>query len=242
MVNPIVATSRPSAPESARILLFIAAALVLVVWQLPFGPQVLYPFTILATYAHEMGHGIAALLMGASFERLLIYPDGSGLAEWRGDVGRIGRAFIAAGGLIGPSVLGSLVLVASSRPSRARLVLGALAIVMALSLLFFVRSLFGLVFVATSAAALFAIARFLPKAAPFGCQLVGVLLCLSVFRDLDYMFSAGGVVAGIARPSDSAAIADALLLPYWFWGGLVALSAFAVLGIGLWLALRPART
>ena len=60
------------------------------------------------------------------------------------------------------------------------------------------------------------------------------MLCLSWFRDLDYMFSARAVVAGVARPSDSAVIADALWLPYWFWGGVVAALSLTLLVFGLW--------
>lgn len=53
------------------------------------------------------------------------------------------------------------------------------------------------------------------------------------------MFSEGGVVGGVAHRSDSAAIADALLLPYWFWGGAVLLVSASALALGLGFALRP---
>ncbi|MGE0179872.1 MAG: M50 family metallopeptidase, partial [Sphingomonas sp.] len=53
-------------------------------WQTTLGSLILYPFTILATWFHEMGHGIAAMLAGRGFERLIIFADGSGFAEsWR---------------------------------------------------------------------------------------------------------------------------------------------------------------
>jgi hypothetical protein len=37
-------------------------------------------------------------------------------------------------------------------------------------------------------------------------------------------------------PGDASQIAEALLLPYWVWGGLLSL---LVLAIGVWLYLRP---
>ena len=40
--------------------------------------------------------------------------------------------------------------------------------------------------------------------------------------------------------SDTGQIAEALLLPYWFWGALVAATSFAVLAIGLRAALTGA--
>ena len=40
----------------------------------------LYPFTLLGTWVHEMGHGLGALLCGGRFDRLEIFEDASGLA------------------------------------------------------------------------------------------------------------------------------------------------------------------
>lgn len=219
----------------------LAAVLTVALWQFHWGRLALYPFTLLATYAHEMGHGLTALLVGANFESLRMFPDGSGLARWTGSVGRVGRALVAAGGLVGPSVAGAILLAVSRRRRWAPYLLYVVGGLMLLSVLLFTRGWFAPVFVGVMGALLIGVARFAPGAgAAFVVQLVGVQLCLAVFRDVDYMFSPGGVVDGVQRPSDSAAIADALLLPYWFWGAGVAVFSFAVLGAGLWLALRPA--
>ena len=235
MFNGSVAISR----RDARGLLLAAAVITLVAWQLPLGRMALYPFTLLATYAHEMGHGLTALIVGGSFEALEMYPDGSGLARWSGSVGAFGRAFVAAGGLVGPSIAGAAVLLLSRDPKRAPRLLFALAVLMGLSVLLFARSLFAVAFVVASAACFAGVAKYGAKTiAPFFVQLVGVQLCLSVFRDVSYMFSEGAMVGGKLRPSDSAAIADALWLPYWFWGGAVAVLAFGVLAGALYLALR----
>ena len=217
----------------------IIATLTLVVWQLPYGQLMLYPLSILATYAHEMGHGLMALLMGASFDRLAMFPDGSGFAVWSGDVGRIGRGLIAAGGLVGPSIAGASLLAVSHRRRLSRYVLMALGALMLFSLVMVVRSLFGLAFVGLFGALLLIFARVSGgRLAPLVLQLVGVNLCLAIFKDVHYMFSEGGVVDGVKRMSDSAAIADALFLPYWFWGGLTALFSCAVLALGIYLAFR----
>lgn len=230
----------PPTNESARLPLILAAALVLVLWQVPYGQHILYPFSLLATYAHEMGHGITALITGGSFESFVMYPDGSGLATWTGG-GRLRQAMVAAGGLLGPTIAGAAILVASRRPKRARWVLFALALGMALSVPLFVRNFFGVLFVLGMAVAIGLSAKLFPRFAPFLAQLLGVVLCVALFRDLDYMFSSGGVIAGEQRLSDSGAIAEALFLPYWFWGALVAATAVIVLCAGLWAALRSNR-
>jgi hypothetical protein len=239
MADPVVA------PESSgRGVLLLAALVAVVGWQLPYGPQVLYPLTLLATYVHEMGHGVTAMLVGARFESLMMHPDGSGLAMWVGSPGRIGRGIVAAGGLVGPSFVGAVVLTTSRWPwaARAMLILGA--VVMGASALLFAGNIFAWAFTIAGAVLLTLAARFLPRgAAAFVLQFLGVMLCLSVFRDLDYMFSEGGMVGGQLQRSDSAAIAEALFLPYWFWGAMVAATSFVVLGLGLWAALgrrRPA--
>ena len=61
--------------------LIIAGVLVIFLPQLPLGNYLLYPFTILTTWFHEMGHGLAALALGWEFERLVLLSDGSGYAE-----------------------------------------------------------------------------------------------------------------------------------------------------------------
>lgn len=77
--------------RSGRVAIIVSIALVLIAWQIPYGRLVIYPLSLLGTYVHEMGHGLTALVLGADFERLVMFPDGSGFAEWRGDVGRLAR-------------------------------------------------------------------------------------------------------------------------------------------------------
>lgn len=222
---------------SSRTLLLLSIAAIAVVWRLPYGQQVLYPFSLLATYAHEMGHGLAALLVGAEFDRLVLYANGSGLAQWHGSPGRLGAALVAAGGLLGPSVAGVMLLLLSRSARNARILLAVLAAFVFLTLILWVRNPFAVGFL-VAISALFALsARWLPDlAAAFLLHFIAALLCLAWFRDLDYMFSARAFVGGTSMPSDSALIAEALFLPYWFWGGVVAVFSLALLAIGVRVA------
>ena len=44
---------------------------------LPFGRFFIWPLLILSTFAHEMGHGFAALIVGAHFDSLQIFLNGA---------------------------------------------------------------------------------------------------------------------------------------------------------------------
>jgi hypothetical protein len=213
------------------------AAATLILWQFRWGQFALYPFTLLATYAHEMGHGLTAALLGQDFVSLRLFPDGSGVAHWQGDAGRVARALIAAGGLVGPSIAGGALLAATRVRRASRWLLLTLGLFAAGSVLLMVRNFFGVLLVGGFAAAAFAVVRFRPGWSPLVVQILAVELALSVFRDVDYMFSNQAVVAGVPRPSDSGVMAEALILPYWFWGTLVALFSLAAVGLGAWIAL-----
>ncbi|MFZ4625632.1 MAG: M50 family metallopeptidase [Rhodoferax sp.] len=214
--------------------LMLAGAAIALIWQLPYGTLLLYPLTLLATYAHEMGHGLTALLLGASFDQMLLHADGSGMALWHGNPGRMATALIAAGGLLGPTLAGIGLLLLSGSARFARAVLLLLALLLILSAAVWSRNAFGIGFLLAWAIVLALAAKVLPAAmAAFVLHLIAVTLCLSWFTDLDYMFSAQAVVNGVAHPSDSAMIAQALGLPYWFWGAVVALLSLALALLGI---------
>lgn len=225
---------------NSRSLLMLALAAIAAIWQLPYGQLALYPFSLLASYAHEMGHGLAALMVGARFDQLILNVDGSGLAHWRGNPGRLAAAWVAAGGLLGPTVAGVALLLLSRSPRHARLLLGACAVLIFLTVVLWARNPFGIVFLLGAAACLALSARWLPDlAAAFLLNFIAALLCLSWLRDLDYMFSNSAVLADGVHQSDTGLIANALFLPYWFWGAVVALISLALLIAGFRLATGP---
>lgn len=218
----------------SRSLLILSTLTVVVLWQVPYGPQLLYPLTLLATYAHEMGHGITALLTGSDFDHLVLHADGSGMAMWRGNPGRVATALIAAGGLVGPTFAGIGLLLVSRKPRHARTVLGCVAALVVVTVVLWSRNVFGVVFLLAVAATLGIAARTLtPAAAAFVLHFIAATLCLSWFTHLGYLFSAQAIVNGVVMPSDSSVIAQALWLPYWFWGGLLALFSLAVAAWGI---------
>lgn len=208
-------------------------------WQTSLGRLVLYPFTILATWFHEMGHGITAMLAGSSFERLLIFSDGSGLAQTLRptDSSGVVDALIAASGPLGPAIIGALLIVASRSASATRGALAALGIALILSTIIWVRSLIGWLMLPPLGLAILGLSR--SSSLPgqrFGIQFLGVQACISAWSQFGYLFSSEASVSGALNRSDTAAIADALLLPYWFWGATISAAIVAL----LWWALKAA--
>lgn len=131
--------------NSRLLWLLLAAFITVALWQMPFGNFILYPFTILATWFHEMGHGLTAIALGGRFEKLMIFPNGSGLAYHSGGLafGAVGKALVSAGGLMGPSIAGAALLLASRQRKSARQVLFVLGTLLIFSTLIWVRALYG---------------------------------------------------------------------------------------------------
>jgi hypothetical protein len=238
-----VPTLRPKGGRAGLIGAFLGAvALSFGLSHVPWGRYVLYPFAMLSTWAHEMGHGLTALLVGGRFSHLELYADLGGVAYHAGSGGRIANALVAAGGLLGPALLGGIIIILGARQRTARIVSLALSLALAVSLALWVRNPFGMIIVAAIAAALGAIARWGPDPVRVVVtQLLGIQLCLGSFSDFDYMFTKGFVRDGQPMTSDTQAIAQSLLLPYWFWGALIAGLSIIIMLAAFWLAwVRPA--
>lgn len=216
---------------------WIAVVLSLVLPRLPYGRNLLYPFALLATWAHELGHGITALLAGGSFKRLVIYRNLDGLA-YSSRVGTFGRAIVAAGGLLAPAAAGGAIIVLGARESSAPWILGVLAAVVLVSVVLFVRNLYGWVALALIGLALIGTAAYAPEPVRiFVAQLIGIQFCFASWGSLNYMFTKNFRQAdGTLTDSDTQTIANALVLPYWFWGGVIAALSGAIVAGSFYMA------
>ena len=237
-----MSTSLADQDHGQRVALLLGMALAsIVLWQTTLGSLALYPFTILATWFHEMGHGIAAMLTGRGFERLQVFADGSGVAETMGPVDgyRVTDALIAASGPLGPAIAGALLIVSSRSPTMTRNALAVLGAALIVSTAIWVRSLTGWLVLPALGVAIVGLA--LRGSEPwqrFVIQFLGVQACISVWQQFDYLFSPGGTVDGQLQRSDTGAIADVLLLPYWFWGASISAAILALLWWSFRLAFR----
>lgn len=233
----------PASPgRQAAIVLVGSVAITLAMFLLP-SPEhtwwLLAPFRWLHIYVHEFGHGIAAILSGGKFDSFEMYTR-SGLAHTRVSSG-LAAAFVSAGGLCGPAVVGGIFLAAGRNVKWARYALGAFGAFMALSLVLWTRTSFGWGFGATVAALSLLVAL---KAKPALAQMVlvflGVQLALSAYTGGGYLFTQYvEIQSGYRGASDTQAMSEALGLPYWFWGGACAAFSAIVLLAGLWTYVRP---
>ncbi|MGE0706821.1 MAG: M50 family metallopeptidase [Planctomycetota bacterium] len=239
------AAGRLGSFERRKLALSFLAAVVATVGlrHVPWGQYVLYPLALLGTWAHELGHGLTALLVGGRFEKLVIYSNLGGTAfsaapGW-------GEPLVSAGGLLGPAFAGGLLIVLGARERLAAGVLSGLALALWLSLLLWVRNLYGAVAIGALGAVVAGCAWWTPRLVRvFLAQLVGIQLCLASLSSFDYMFTQRFERDGQLVLSDTEAIARAipLPLPYWFYGALIAALSLAILGLAFYVAwIRPLR-
>lgn len=200
----------------------------------------LAPFRWLHIYVHEFGHGIAALLSGGSFDHFEMYTY-SGLAYTR-PTGALSAAFVCAGGLCGPAVVGGAFLAVGRHERIARWALAGFGAFMALSLVLWTRTPFGWGFGAVVAALALGVAlRGSAGLARMVVVFLGVQLALSVYTGGGYLFTQYVTIQnGHRGPSDTQAMADAIGGAYWFWGAVCAAFSALVLLAGLWMYVRPA--
>lgn len=227
-------SEKPNGTWGGKTALLIAAAASVGIAMLPWDlyRMVAWPLMLFSTFAHEMGHGLTALLLGGTFHEFVMTPDGAGMATFSLDAGsgRIALAIVSAGGLVGPAILAAIYFRMARTPQLAKTALAALAGIGALAILLVVRNGFGMMFVGAVSAIALVIASFLPaRINQLVVAFLAVQLSICVYTRSDYLFteSAGN------GPSDVAQMADALLLPYWFWGSICAVFSACILFWGV---------
>lgn len=235
-------TTKTGAGHGGPIALAAVCA-ALVAW-LPLRFEILalvaFPFRLLSTTVHELGHGVMALLTGGSFSRYLVFADGSGLAYtaggWR-------WAVIPAGYLAVAVFAGGLILIGGLRRGPARALLGIGIVIGLLSLRYSIPSVFsgdvlaglltsisglalgaGLVWVGLQASA---------AAASFALHLIAFQAALTAFGDLWTLI--GLSTANVRVGTDAHSMANLALLPPIVWAALWALAS---LGITVWAVHR----
>jgi hypothetical protein len=225
-----------------EIVLYAVLAAACIAW-LPWLGALAYPFRLLLTLVHELSHGLAALATGGAFQRLVVSPDGSGLAYtaggWR-------LAVIPAGYIGAAAFAGGLVLVGSS-PRAGRWALGAVGAFVALaSLRYGLPSLLspdaagGALAVVTGLALGVAFLGIAARAgAPwvlFTVYLVAIEAGLAALTDVWTLIGLSG--GGSERATDARAMAELTWIPAMVWACFWALLAAAILVGAIRLAWR----
>jgi len=185
-------------------------------WSTP----VVYPLKIFVVLLHEISHGVVAVATGGAIQRIVITADQGGLCQCPG-----GSPFLTlSAGYLGSLAWGALILMAArARGTWPRIFAGGIGVLVIVITLFYVRSLFGLVFGIAFGAAMVVVGR------QFGVEVSKVLLtalgltsCLYALLDIK-----SDVLDRPEVMSDARMLAELTGVPTVVWG---------LLWIGLGLA------
>lgn len=205
--------------QRALILALFAS---LLLWNLPFGGLVLYPFKLLATWLHEMSHGAVMLITGAGFKHLEIFEDTSGIAQAKYSVSGAGRVAIHCAGYMGTALLGAILLIVGQTRPYARSVMAGLGAILGLSALVWIRNDFGEHMAYLGMAAAFGIA-ILPseRLAILLVNFVAIQSCINALLDIRVLFRTDMVINGkVVGASDAHNMANATFGNHWLWASV----------------------
>lgn len=216
------------------------------------------PFRNLGIFVHEMGHGLSALLTGGKFYWFQMEMMQGGVAITSGGV----SAVTLLGGLLGPSLAGAALLVASTRLQNLKWAMGGLIAFFAVGVYYMIKPIFMsaqtypflnewssrfLLSLVIPVGGIL-ITWFLMKQGDLVqrlyMQLLGILMLYSGYSDTSYVFMYEQLDNGLY--SDSRMVASLLWgspesVPYWMFvivaGGITVIN-MGLIGYGVWRAVR----
>jgi Peptidase M50B-like len=207
-----------------------AVAVSLVVSLTPWAEFILYPFRLFTTWVHECGHALMTVLVGGRVASITIEPDASGLTHSLVPVGRIAGGLVASSGYLGAAVVGCLLMAATRVEKWAHVILMGLGAFMLLTLVLWMRNVFGFVVVLAWGVVLVTLARKgIANALRFLLSLLAIQVALNSVYDIRALFLIG------RGQSDAATMARLFLLPSWVWAMSWMLVSVAMLGATLWM-------
>jgi hypothetical protein len=199
-----------------------------------------YPFRLLLTIVHELGHGLAALLTGGNFISFQISADGSGLAYTAGGwrfvvipawylgvalfgaglimIGRNAQASRTAMGLIGGSMMLLALRYAIPTIFSGQILVGLLTTLSSL--------IFGAIFLAVALKASAKVVIFL-------LHVVAIQAGLTAFTDLFTVIGLSTLLWS-APANDARSMAQLTFIPAIVWAVLWVVAALVLLGGAVW--------
>lgn len=217
--------------SSNRKILIFATFLALATWIVPILRPIGLPLVYLNTHFHELFHAFAALMTGGRVDSIAVFADGSGQTPVTGGY----MLLVASAGYVCSTILGGFIVVFSTTPRGAQLVMRALGVLLALSVLIWVRSdaigvLSGLLWALT----LILGGRFAQGEVAMLCaRFIGVQQALNGLQSLVVLFNLS--MAG-HRQNDAGLMADLTGLPPIFWALLWSVLSIAITLVSLLVA------
>lgn len=208
---------------------WVAIAVSFIASLTPSALPLLYPFKLFTTWVHECSHALMTVLVGGRVMAVTIEPDTSGLTHSLVPASRGAGALVASAGYLGASLVGCFLMAATRVERRARTILYSVGACMLLTVLVWMRNVFGAVVVLAWGVALVTMARRrrMANALRLLLSLLAIQVALNSVYDIRVLFLVNG-------PSDAATMARLFLLPAWFWAAIWMLMSVAMLGWTLW--------
>lgn len=206
----------------------IACVVSVVLWFLPFLRWVTVPLQYFNTHIHEAWHAVAAVATGGLVSHIEVHANGNGETYTAG-----GSSFlISSAGYMGASLVGALVIALSRTPKAAKTALIMLSIVMAYSLLVWVRGdPFGMISGVAWIVALLAMAIYLDDDKRlFAAQFLGVQQCLNAIQSVFFLVTISGF--GV-KQSDAGNMENLTRIPAIVWSILWCFISLALMGFAL---------
>jgi hypothetical protein len=229
-------------------MLGLALLASLLLWNLPFGGLVLYPFKLLATWLHELSHGIAMICAGVGLDRLDIFRDTSGMAHAGGNSGPFGGAVIAAAGYMGTPLWGAALLVIASTAQAARRALLVLAALLLVTAIVVVANDFGQYAIAAIGIAVAGAALLLPPRGTLAfAHFLAAQACINALLDIRVLLRPTQFVDGVSLDeSDATHMAQATFgtsadWAVWTWAAIWLAWSLLVLFVAIKVNERRAR-
>ena len=210
--------------------LWIAAALSFGISLTRWGPLVLYPFRLFTTWVHECGHAVMTLLVGGHVNSIVIQQNAAGVTSSLIPQSRVAQGLVASAGYLGASVVGCALMIAARGKKSAHGILWTIGAFMLVTLIVWMRNLFGAIVVLIWSVGLIALSRKGSGAVPsFVLNLLAVQVALNSVFDIRVLFLLHDA------HSDADTMARLFLLPAWTWASLWMLISIALL---IWTLLR----
>lgn len=170
------------------------------------------------------------LLVGGHVNSIVIEPNGAGVTSSLMPQSRVAQGLVASAGYLSASIVGCALMIAARGKKGAHGILWTIGAFMLVTLIIWMRNLFGAVVVVIWGVALIALSRRGSGPVPsFVLSLLAVQVALNSVFDIRVLFLLHG------GHSDADTMARLFLLPSWTWASL-----WMLIGVSLltWTLLR----
>lgn len=221
-------------------MFWAAAGAAFALHQLPSATPVDYPIVLLGTWAHEViGHCAVAELVGECV-KVEIRPNTGGTA-WSRTSGPVDRALVAGAGILGPAVLGTLMLIATRRFNLSRATLFALAAALAGTALIWAQDAFTEMVCFTGAGVIGMLGLIgHAQIRSLSAQLIAIFMGVNtVNHGWDYAFVSSFQRDGSEMSSDTGTIAAVIGGSHGFWASAVCVLSGLILIVAFFASSPP---